>query len=504
MARPFLLLLLLLNLNLGIAEGVDRPNIVLIMADDLGFSDLGCYGSEIETPNLDRLAQEGIRFRQFYNTAKCATSRASLLSGRYYPEATFTGPYKNSRTVAETLREAGYATLMTGKWHLTGELTEHGFDRYFGHLSGACNFFKGDDTFRLDRKAFLVPDSDFYTTEANTDFAIRFLQESAPKDKPFFLYLAYNAPHYPLHAKKEDVEKYRGVYSVGWDEIRKQRFERMIDMGVIASGSELSPRPDKVSAWSDLSAVERREHELTMAAYAGMIDSLDQNIGRLIDHLKRQGRFENTVFLFLSDNGACPFQRTKAETREKFLMPWDPESYWTYDEGWAHVGNTPFRLFKQNQHEGGISSPLIVSYPGYHDDEGSWSDGVGHIIDIAPTLYEISGASYMSEEASVDGIGPLSGMSLLPLIRGDHFEERGPLWQFFRRNKAVRQGNWKAVMERTTKRWELYDVSKDRSELHDLASVYPEKLAELISLYQRLDREIKARSQPEKAIDGQP
>src|SRR5690606_18473172 len=294
----------------------------------------------------------------FYNASKCAQTRASLLSGRYYAEVAFAGPQRNSVTLAEVLHEAGYTTLLSGKWHLRGDPTEHGFQRTFGHLSGMVNSLTGRGTydprpFRLDGRPWEVPDTGFYTTDAMTDFALRFLREDAAPDagRPFFLYLAYNAPHYPLHAKQPDVEKYLGRYSIGWDEVRRQRHRRMIELGIISPDTPLSPRPPEVRAWTDLSADERREHELTMATYAAMIDCVDQNLGRVIAHLESTGQFDNTLFLFLSDNGGCPFQRTEARTRENWLMPWDSDSYWTYDEGWAHASNTPFRWFKQNQHE---------------------------------------------------------------------------------------------------------------------------------------------------------
>jgi arylsulfatase A-like enzyme len=474
-----------------------RPNIVLIMTDDLGFADIGPYGGEIDTPNLNQLAAGGLRFRQFYNTAKCSQTRATMLSGRYYPEVSFTGQHRNSVTFAETLRTAGYKTLMSGKWHLLGEPTEQGFDRYFGHLAGAVNFFDGVssdglDTFRLDGKPFIVPDEGFYATDAMTDHALQFLQEEVPTDseQPFLLYLAYNAPHYPLHAKKSDVEKYLGRYDMGWDELRKSRYQRQQDIGIIKPNTILSERPSEVPAWDTISPELRREHNLTMATYAAMIDCVDQNIGRVIDHLKARDQFENTLFIFLSDNGGCPFQRTRSPTREEMLMPWTAESYWTYDEGWAHASNTPFRWYKQNQHEGGISSPFIMHWPnGLGGKAGRIVDGPGHLIDIAPTLYELAGANYPQTYAGAP-IGPLRGQSLVPILDGKSTGGPRELWQFFGGNRALRFGDWKISWEKNLKVWELYKLAEDRSETNNLAATMPEKLQEMISRYEALDTDI--------------
>ncbi len=485
-----------------------RPNIVLVMVDDMGFSDLGCYGGEIDTPHLDRLAQNGLRFSEFYNASKCSQSRATLLSGRYYPEVAFTGPDRNSVTLAEVLRDSGYTTLMSGKWHLVGEPTRQGFQRYFGHLAGAVNFFtgaatNGDMTFRLDGRPWRVPSAGFYTTDTTTDFALRFLREEAApaSPKPFFLYLAYNAPHYPLHAKRPDVEKYLGRYAGGWDELRAQRRRRMIDLGIIAPDTALSPRPPGVKPWAELTAAECREHALTMAAYAGMIDCVDQNIGRLMAYLESTGQFDNTLFLFLSDNGGCPFQRTTGETRGQWLMPWDPASYWTYDEGWAHASNTPFRWYKQNQHEGGISTPLIVHWPaGLGGEAGRVVRGPGHLIDIAATLYHAAGADYPLAFAGRT-IAPLRGQSLLPILRGE--TDGGPreFWLYYRNNRALRQGDWKIVTERRMDRWELFNVAADRAEVHDLGDQMPALRDSLIARYRALDAEINAGAPPEPAAD---
>ena len=323
------------------ATHADRPNIVLIMADDLGFSDLGCYGSEIETPNLDQLAANGLRFRTFYNTAKCHSSRVSLLTGLYCDQA---GSNSLSRgaTTAEVLQKAGYFTAMVGKWHLSKQPTDFGFQRYWGHLSGSTNFFTGNDTFRYNGNEWKVPKTlngrPFYTTHANVDFALEFLDEALGTDKPFFLYTAFNAPHYPLHAPEAAVRKYDGWYDKGWDALRRERHARQLESGLVPARWKLSPRPDHIPAWDSLSEDERRWEADRMEVFAAMVDVLDENVGRLVDYLKEKNVFDNTLFLFCSDNGACPFERTKGQN----LAPWDPNSYWTYDASWAHAGNTPF------------------------------------------------------------------------------------------------------------------------------------------------------------------
>jgi len=454
-----------------------RPNIVLVMADDLGFADLGCYGSEIDTPHLDSLAQGGLRFSQFYNTAKCHSSRVSLLTGLYCHQAGNSSLSKGV-TIAQVLREAGYFTTMSGKWHLEGQPTDWGFDRYFGHLSGCCNFFKGDNSFRLNGEKFTVPDEGFYTTDAMTDYALRFMDEARTSTKPFFLYVAYNAPHYPLHAPKEEVMKYRGRYSAGWDELRKQRYQRQLAMDLFEKPWPLSPRPDNVRAWDQLPEDVKDWEDFRMAAFAGMVDRMDRNIGRLVAHLKKEGVFGNTLFLFCSDNGACPFERT----RGRGYMPWDPRSYWTYDTGWAHAGNTPFRWYKQNQHEGGISSPMIVHWPaGLKTKAGEVTHQPGHLIDVMATLLAVGKAAYPE---TFDGrkITPLQGKSLLPILNGETREGHDWLYFQFSNNRAIRRGQWKLASARGGP-WELYDMATDRSELNNLAETRPELAGELKALW---------------------
>lgn len=477
LSRALIVLLLSSTVTISWSAAAERPNILLMMVDDLGFSDFGCYGSEIETPHVDALAADGLRLSQFYNTAKCHSSRICLLTGKYTFQAGNEAMDK-ALTAAEVMQHNGYFTAMTGKWHLKQEPTDRGFQRYWGHLSGATNFFTGDETFRLNGQKWAAFDDDFYTTDANVDFAIRFIDEALTTDQPFFQYIAFNAPHYPLQAKKSDVEKYKGRYSAGWDEIRQRRYGRQLAMGLIAPQHKLSPRPDYIPSWDQLTKDERAWEEARMEVFAAMVDCVDQNIGRLVQHLKDRKVFDNTLILLCSDNGACPFDRT----RGKNLPPWDPNSYWCYDVGWAHVGNTPFRWYKQNQHEGGISSPLIAHWPaGLTAAKGSISHQPGHLIDLLATCIDAADAEY---PASYNGqpATPIQGKSLLPVLRGEPRDGHEWLYFQFSNNRAIRRGDWKAVSARGG-RWELYNLAEDRTELHDLTSEHAALAKELQQLW---------------------
>ena len=470
------------------AQQAARPNIILVLVDDMGWSDPGCYGGEIETPNLDRLAAEGLRFSQFYNCAKCETTRATLLSGRYHAEV---GVAKLQRcaTLAEVLAEAGYQTWMTGKWHLSGNPLDRGFGRYFGHLSGATNFFTGDGTFRIDREVFEVPEQGFYTTDANTDYAIQFIRER-DRERPFFLYVAHNAPHYPLQAPKEEVMKYRGTYKEGWDRLRAQRLGRIRDKGLLPETTELSARPEDVSDWHELSEKERDQHDLVMATYAAMIDRVDTNMGRLVQCLQDEKEYERTLILFLSDNGACPFQRTTPQTLEGPLMPWDPESYWTYDQRWAHACNTPFRAYKRNQHEGGIRTPMIAHWPQGLANPGTITHQPGHIVDMMATFIELGAARYPPVDAPREP-GPLRGSSLVPIFRGEERADVGArFFTFYGTHNAVRVGDLKLV-NRDKGPWELYDLARDPIEANNLIERQSQRAKPLIEQWEAWARTVK-------------
>ena len=504
-AALFTFLALALNVsNVAQAEspnGVvnqDRPNIVLMMVDDMGFSDLGCYGGEMDTPNLDQLAKTGLRYTQFYNCAKCETTRATLLTGRYYPEVNNT-ELANSSTIAEALKVRGYRTMMTGKWHVKSTPRKRGFERYFGHLSGATNFFTGDDTFLLDDAQFNVPQSGFYTTDANVDYAMQFLDEwkRDHSKNPFFLYIAFNAPHYPLQAPEEDVKKYRGKYLSGWDELRKQRFAKQKEIGLLPESTQLAPRPDDVPAWDDIPEADKDHHDMMMSTFAGMIDRVDQNIGRLLEKLDQLDVRENTVIMFLDDNGACPFQRSKKDSIENNLRPWDPKSYWCYDKRWAHACNTPFREYKQNQHEGGITSPLIISWP-VKMKEASVGGRIirqpSHLVDIKATCVDLAGEPTTKPGKGKPGKGNSlkndRGISLVPHMLGKTRKDHEWIFfSFYGKNNAIRSGDWKLV-NINFKDFELYDLSTDRTELNDLAKSNPDQFRVMKQKWEAARKEV--------------
>lgn len=484
-----------------------RPNIVIIMADDLGYSDIGCYGGEISTPNLDALASRGLRFRQFYNAARCCPTRASLLTGLYPHQAgvghmvtdrgspAYQG-YLNDRcvTIAEVLRESGYATLMSGKWHV-GESRPHwpldrGFDEYFGLISGASNYFRLDSARQMasGNEPYTPPDDgSFYMTDAFTDNAVRFI-EGQDAEKPFFLYLAYTAPHWPLHAKPADIAKYAAKYAMGWDELRRQRFARQAEVGIRDERWTLSERNPGVPAWEE--AEDKSLWERRMEVYAAMIDCLDQGVGRVVDAIRERGELDNTLVLFLADNGGChedaDIERGSPRNTwaDPNAMPGGPDSFDGYDRPWANASNTPFRMFKSWVHEGGIATPLICQWPdGVKVPGGSVTDAPGHVVDLMATCVDLAGAEYPVDRGG-EPVTPLEGRSLRPVFEtGDRDGHDAIFWEH-QGNRAVRKGRWKLVARRRSASegagpWELYDLESDRSELNDLAGEMPQRVAEL-------------------------
>lgn len=481
-----------------------KPNIVLIMADDMGFSDIGCYGGEIQTPNIDRLAEGGIRFTQFYNNSICVPTRASLLSGLYSQQV---GVYANTPevmencvTLAELLKSAGYRTLMTGKWHAKEIPVERGFDRYFGLADGCCNFFNpgprrpGEPEpgrkltgygyprrWAIDDKVYrpyAPEDRNFYTTNAFTDYAIDYLNQYGKEDQPFFLYVAYTAPHYPLHALPEDIAKYRGKYMMGWDKLRQQRFQRMVNMGLLNGQFAMSPGDDSVPEWEKIG--DKEAWDLKMAVYAAMIDRMDQNIGRIIAKIRELGKEENTLILFLSDNGGCEGEANYTPD----IPPGPVESYRSVDAPWANASNTPFRKYKVWDHEGGICTPLIAYWPRVIRDTGKITDQVGHIIDFMATFSDITGARYPSVYNGRQVL-PMEGKSLLPIFQGKRRKGHEALfWQSsIEGHRAARNGKWKLVSTGSDKPWKLFDLETDRVEMHDLSEKYPQIVKELKDLY---------------------
>lgn len=472
------------------AADAPRPNIVLIMCDDMGYSDLGCYGSEIRTPHVDSLARDGLRFTHFYNNAKCTTTRASIVTG-LYPRRS--GPLlkESMVTLGEAIEAAGYQTALVGKWHLGRRPTTHpfhrGFQEYYGLLDGCCNYFdpnQPDPAFKGGRVRFFAhnderitefPDG-FYTTDAFTDHAIATLEKFAAAGRPFFLHLCYTAPHYPLHAPPEDIARYRGKYLKGWDALRDERHKRQLAMGLVESDWNLPPRNPEASAWED--ARDKPWQDLRMAVYAAMIDRMDQNVGRVLAALDASGVADNTLVMFLSDNGGCA-EIPGGENPQ--AIPGPKEYYTTCGPGWAFAQNTPFRRYKSWVHEGGIATPLIVRWP-HHVVPGTITHQVGHIIDILPTCLEAAGADY-PDEYHGHTILPCEGLSLTPVLRGQSRPGHDVLYWEWAGNRAVRQGDWKLAWEKRLRRWELYNLSNDRTETNDLAAQQPEKVAALSALW---------------------
>lgn len=500
--------------------GAEKPNILYILADDLGFSDLGCFGGEIETPVLDSLAAGGIRLTQFYNTGRCCPSRAALLSGQYphrvglghmttndlnrpgyrgfiAPEAT---------TIAEALRPAGYRSFIAGKWHLgTPDPTEHGFEEFYGTLVSAKRFFDPDHLVRKPNGRFprQYGEDEFYATDAVTDHAIDFLNIARETpDKPWFLYLAYNAPHFPLHAPKEEIAKYANRYHGGWDQLRDERLKRMKALKIVPEDTKLSPRSTWQNygetktgtnpAWDSLPEDRRLDLARRMAIYAAMVDRLDQQIGRVIADLKSTKELDNTLIVFTSDNGACfewdPFGFDIVSSNQNILHQGDqldemggPGTFHSVGSGWANAGNTPWRMYKHFNHEGGIASPGIVHWPeGLKAPPGSINADPAHLIDLHPTAVAVGGATY-SGELSLPGVNLIQQLNEgTPGDRTLFFEHQG--------NRAVRQGRWKLVAL-DDKPWELYDFSVDRSELNDLSAKYPEKVKAMNLAWEKWGRE---------------
>ncbi len=528
--------LVLLLAGSSFAAEVPAPaNIVVILADDLGFSDLGSYGGEIETPNLDRLARRGVRFTQFYVTPRCSPTRAALLTG-LYPHEVGIGHLNeqwgrpgyrgelapDAATLAEVLSSVGYGTYMAGKWHLAHnpELDgtrpsseerrswprERGFDRFFGTIRGSGSFFEPASLVRDD--VFVEPGEDFYYTDAISSEAAAYLDQHFAEDpsRPFFLYLSYTAPHWPLHAPDEDLRRVAGRYDAGWDALREQRYRRMVEMGMVRRDWSPAPRDPRAEAWHDTrhQAWQARR----MEAYAAMVERMDRGIGRVLAALERQRALDDTLVVFLSDNGGNGEQLRglwrlgaltmpiPAVNRRRFgdnpsMMPGPADTFQTCGPGWSSLQDTPFRLGKHATHEGGIASPLIVHWPaGLGVEPGSLIRAPGHVVDLMPTLLEVAGTVYPRASLSGADMGraggevrALRGESLMPLLRGGS-RRRGPMFWEHEGNRAVRDGKWKLVSDWPGD-WQLYDLETDRTELHDLAARHARRVAAMAAMYER-------------------
>lgn len=480
-----------------------KPNILLIMVDDLGYSDIGCYGGEIETPNLDRLAKNGLRYAQVYNCSKCNVSREALLMGRYVNRQSEHQNFASGPTLGELAQQAGYRTLMSGKNHNKIRPNERGFDRFFGLQGGLSNFFcpaaqtatgqplpysqtslvewMVDDEW-VD--PFIPQDPDFYVTDAITDNGIKWLKEYQGEEKPFLLYLAYTAPHYPIQARPEDVVKYDGKYDVGYQVIRQRRYERMVQLGVI--DRETTPlHPQEIADWDSLSTHAQQKEADLMEVYAAMVDRVDQNIGRVLDELEAQGELENTLILFVSDNGA---ERVRIKSDKSAYQPNGSEAQggvftWTsIGPEWVSVANTPLGYFKKTSHEGGICSPMIAHWPAGIQAPNTWVQDPAHLVDIMATFMDLNDQSY---PATFNGkpAKPNEGISLVPSFRAQPLATRTHrIGNDYKFGKMIRDGQWKLVKYQDQP-WEMYDLSKDRSETHNLAPAMPEKMAEMQQAY---------------------
>ena len=528
-----------------------RPNIILIMADDVGYSDIGCYGSEIQTPNLDRMAQNGLQYTQFYNTARCCPTRASLITG-LHPHQAGVGHMTVDRgnehykgdlnehclTIAQVLGSAGYHAYMSGKWHVTPLLPtpqnpskhnwplQRGFDRFFGTIHGAGSFY--DPNSLTSGNSFIVPPEGFYYTDAISDSAVKFISEHSG-DEPFFMYVSYTAAHWPMHALPKDIIKYKGKYDEGWEVIRTRRFERMVEMGLIKPEWKLSdPAPGTVK-WKDQSDADRKWHAQCMEVYAAMLDNMDQGIGRILAELESKNELDNTLIIYLQDNGACAetwsFEKIylppcgevelKPMGKDEFQFDMEPkytrygrpvrygwgvvpgpaDTYIGYARDWANVGNTPYRMFKHWVHEGGISSPLIVHWPAGIAARGEFREQPAQLVDIMATFVDLAGAYYPE---SKDGreIIPLEGASLTPSFTNQSLDKEALYWEH-EGNRAIRRGKWKLVSRASLwyfehdehnvlpeDLWELYDLETDRTETNNLAADHPEIVAEMAEMWQ--------------------
>ena len=516
--------LLIGGLTFGVLSyAQEKPNIVVILADDLGFSDLGCFGGEINTPNLDQLSENGLRITQMYNSARSCPSRACLLTG-LYPHQTGLGHmdgkspewprgYAGMRsddnvTIAEVMKNAGYFTAMAGKWHVGKTKTpiDRGFDEYYGLLGGFDSFWNPDVYSRLpqNRTPRSYTENEFYATNVITDYAIDFINQANDSQQPLFLYLAYNAPHFPLHAPKEVTDKYMDTYMQGWDHIRDERWKHIVKMNIMQGTPGLSPRgmvtesfhvDDNypLPAWNSLTPDQQKDLARRMAIFAAMVDIMDENIGKVIRTLKDNNQFDNTFIIFMSDNGACAEwhefgfdYRTGVKYHTHVGSELDSMglkgTYHHYGTGWANVCNTPLNLYKHFAHEGGISTPCIVSWGNKIKNKGGIDHQPCHFSDIMATCIDLAGTSY-PKEYNGNKITPLAGTSILPIVRGEKMPERY-IYAEHEGNRMARLGDWKIVSAHLNKdQWELYNIATDRTEQHNLSAQYPQKVQEMSKAY---------------------
>jgi arylsulfatase len=498
--NKFIILLFISSFIACKTEKVGPPNIVLIMGDDIGISDIGCYGSEIQTPNIDRLASEGLRFKTFYNMAKCNPTRSTLLTGLYKGG-------NGAVHLAHLTGQAGYFNIMSGKEHRDPWVpeycsAEHVFDHSFWFWATTEYFLppsgKFDEPFyledrKIDASEIAYEEAPMYKTDFITDYALRWLDEAFQKDAPFFLYLPYHTAHYPLQARPEDIARYRGKYLTGWDSLRSRRFERMKELKVLPENAKLSPPEGNINRfrkpyvksyndyypWESLSDVQKDSLDLEMAVFAAMVDRMDRNIGRVMQKLEENGKLDNTLILFLVDNGSCPYYTNKIPD----VQPGPANSYWSLRSTWANLGNTPYRYYKQYGHEGGSHTPFIAWWPAVIEPN-TITGQPGHVADIAPTFLDILGIPYPD---SIEGYPtlPLHGSSLLPVFRGEKRREPDYFISGLDKFRMFRSGKFK-IVRTNGEDWELYDIIRDPTELVNLADSLPGEVEKLAKYYEKV------------------
>jgi arylsulfatase len=521
--------------NAAAQTGKSRPDIIIIMADDMGYSDIGCYGGDVNTPNLDKLAKNGLRMTNFYNNARCCPTRASLLTGQYAHKvglaANGNALTRNGATIPELLKDNGYQTGMVGKWHLSDDIQQptkeeqlkwlnhqgfadapfasvesypinRGFQKHYGIVWGVIDYF---DPFSLvdgEKNVKEVP-KDYYITDAINEKSVEYINEFISKKQPYFLYVAYTAPHWPVHARPEDIAKYKGKYDLGWDEVRKQRYNRMVKMGLIDPKScSLIDVMGRFGTWDKMSKEEKEKQARKMETHAAMIDRLDQGVGQIIEALKKAKTLDNTLIIFLADNGASPeivnlpgYDRP-SQTRNGQPMHYDAEvkteeigseiSYTMIGPNWANAANTPYKYWKMESYEGGIHTPMIVHWPaGLKTRKGSLNNAMGHVTDILPTLLDLTNTKYPDQYHN-NKLTSLDGFTLLPVFKGKTTKGRDSIFFQHANGMAYINGNWKIVSKTgNTPSWELYDLSRDKNETKNLSAQYPDLFNQMIASWNR-------------------
>lgn len=457
-------------------SGDNRPNIILIVADDLGYSDLGCYGGEVKTPALDKMAKEGVRFSNMHNASMCVVTRSSILTGKWWPRVG-AGISRGSSNIAQELKKVNYRTGLVGKWHLRGEPNDKGFDYFFGFLGGFSNYFQGSKDYRLNKQPFTDFPNNYYSTDAFTDRAIEFVTDTSEDSKPFFLYLCYQSPHNPLQAPRGDIMKYRGAYLKGWQATRDARIKNQIKLGLIKPDTPLPAYPLNLPDWSSLTAAQKDMEDLRMSVYAAMVERMDKGIGRLMQALEASGKKDNTVVLFLSDNGTDSFSVADSAMVKKGLLPGDTNSNYQPGTGWAYATVTPWRLYKISQHAGGVTTGSIAWWPKGIKNPGSINKSSLHVVDIAPTILELAMPADIKGK-QFESADSFAGQSFVPLLKGKSWKRKGPMYFQYMDNRGIRTDKW-TLVEVDGSGWELYDIQNDPLEAIDLSKTHPEIVTEL-------------------------